>query len=702
MRNHRPALLLLLVLGCAETVPLPPQPVARTEGVVEKIHGVDVADPYRWLENGKDSEVVAWADAQDAHTRAALENFPRRAEIRARIEVLNSIGRIRKPLLRKTRVFYEKRTGLQEQYVLVARDGFTGEPKTVLDPNTLSADGTVALDWWHPSRDGTLLAYGTSEGGSELSTLRVLDIGPGKKRNFTEEIPNCRAAAVAWRSDNSGFYYTRYPAPGTVPPGEEQYNRKIFFHELGTDFKDDPQVFPDRPQKEDWPHVSLSPDDRTLLVHVFQGWSKSEIYLKDLQDPAAKWIPVVEGVEASSSAVVVGERLYIYTDEGAPMHRVMVADTSAPQRKNWKELIPESDSNLEDFVIVGGKIVTKVLEKASTRLKFFALDGTLGGEIALPTLGTVGELSGEPDGEDLVFDFQSFFTAPRLSRFSLKTGVLEEFERIEANIDAAAFEAKQVWVRSKDGTRISMFIIHARGLQPSGTSPTLLYGYGGFNNSITPFFSGSLAMWLEQGGILAAPNLRGGGEYGEAWHQAGMLGNKQNTFDDFIAAAEWLIENRYTNRDRLAIIGGSNGGLLVGAVLTQRPELFRAAVCSVPLLDMVRYPKFLIARLWIPEYGDPDKPEDFRWLRAYSPYHHVREGTAYPAVLLMTADTDTRVDPCHARKMAARLQAATSSDHPIFLHVERKAGHGAGKPLSKVNESLTDRYCFLMEQLRMK
>ena len=546
---------------------------------------------------------------------------------------------------------------------------------------------------------GTRLAYGLSQHGSEESTLSVRDVATGK--DLPDRIERTRHAAVAWTPDGKGFYYTRYPKPGTVPAGDENYHRHVYYHALGTDPANDPKIFGAGRDKEDWPDVALSPDGRWLVVTVSKGWSMSEVYLKD-RAKDGPWVPVVEKVEALYAPVIRNDVLYIHTNEGAPRYRVFKADPANPDRKNWTELIPEGPDVLDSFTAVGDKLVGLYMHKASSRLRLFDRTGKPVHEVELPTLGSIEGLGAEWDGRELLFGFSSFTVPPSVYHVDLTTFTTQLWERVKANIDTNAYEVKQVTYRSKDGTPVTMFLAHKKGLTLDGQNPTYLTGYGGFNVSETPIFSASWFLFLEKGGIVAVPNLRGGGEYGEAWHKAGMLDKKQNVFDDFIAAAEWLIENRYTNPKKLVIQGGSNGGLLVGAVVTQRPELFRAAVCNVPLLDMLRYHKFRIARLWIPEYGDPDDPKAFRWLKAYSPYHNVKPGTAYPAMLITAAESDTRVDPLHARKMTALLQAASASDQPILLRHTTKEGHGAGKPRAKVLDELTDIWSFLFWQLGME
>jgi len=694
----RRSLFLLLLAGCAtgggSVAPAPPPPKAA-EAMVETIHGEPVADPFRSLEDGDSAEVKSWADGQNERTRKALDARPSRAALRARIEQMVAIGRLRSPEVYGSRVFYSKRTALENQSVLYVRDGFSGAGRRLVDPNSLAADGTVAIDWWHPSPDGSKVAYGTSEGGSEQSTLRVKEVETGKE--LTDTIPRTRAAAIAWTPDQSGFYYTQYPAPGSVPQNEESYHRRVYFHKLGTAIDEDRQIFAPT-AKEEWPNVDVSRDGRYLIVDVHMGWSRSDIFVKDLQE-GGRWVPVVKGLDAKTYATVHEGTVYLLTNWKAPRYRIVSCAPTETDPAQWKEVVPEGEGPIRSFAVVGGKLAIHELKEATSRVRIVGLDGQGSTDVALPDTGTVWSLHGDPTGADLVFDYTSFFSPTSLFRYNLGSAAVKEFERLEAPVDPAPFEWSQVRYASKDGTSIPMFLIQKKGTPRDGQRPTLLSGYGGFNIALTPNFNPGAVAWIEKGGVFAFPNLRGGGEFGEPWHQAGMLGHKQNTFDDFIAAAEWLIKEKVTSPKHLAIEGGSNGGLLVGAAMTQRPDLFRAVVCSVPLLDMVRYPRFQLARLWIPEYGDPDKPEEFKWLYAYSPYHRVKDRTSYPAVLLLTAEKDTRVDPLHARKMCARLQQATSSGHPVLLRFEKKAGHGAGKPLSKAIEELADEYTFLMWQL---
>lgn len=667
--------------------------------VVDTLHGECVADPYRWLEAGEDSAVRAWTEQQNARTESYLAAIPERAFIRQRLERLLAIGEIGVPTTARGRYVYLARDGLANHAVLYVRHGLHGADRVAVDPNALNAEGTTALDWYYPSPDGRFLAYGLSEDGSERSVLHLMDLG--SLAALPDRISDTRAADLAWLPDGGGFYYTRYPAAGSVPEGDEQYHRAVYLHRLGGDSSADRLVYQPR-EKEHWPGVSLSRDGRWLLITVARTFDQTDLYLADREGDGTL-VPVVENLPALFEGQVVRGRLYIRTDIEAPTYGLYEADPLSPSRDHWRTLAaPRPDAVLEGVVVARDRIALSYLERATSRLMIAALDGSALHEIALPGVGSTFGLAAEPDGEELFYGFSSFAVAPSVYRIALAAETQILWRRVEADVDASRFEVRQVVYPSRDGTAVSMFLVHSLGLSLTGSNPTYLTAYGGFNISMTPVFSRSLLMWLEQGGVLAVPNLRGGGEYGEAWHQAGMLGQKQNTFDDGIAAAEWLIREGYTSAERLVVAGGSNGGLLTGALLTQRPDLFRAVIIQVPLLDMLRYHRFLIARLWIPEYGSPDEPEQFRWLRSYSPYHHVREGVEYPAVLLATAESDTRVDPMHARKMTARLQAATASDRPVLLRLESQAGHGAGKPLSKRLDELTDMWSFVFHELGVR
>jgi prolyl oligopeptidase len=682
-------------------------PRTRTEDVVDILHGVPVADPYRWLEDGESAETRHWVDAQNAFTRARLDVLPEREAIHAALDRLLTTGSVGAPVLRGARSFYQRRSGRADQPVLVLRQARHErkvggeEERVVVDPNALSASGVVALDWWFPSHTGRLLAYGLSEGGTELSTLRVLDVDTGEHLP-ADVIPHTRAASIAWLQDESGFYYTRNPVPGSVPEGEEMYNRHVFFHPLGQAWIEDEEIFGAGRAREDWPYVALSYTGRWLVVEVSQGWVRSEVYLYDRQQPERGFVAIHAGVDALASTTFAGDRLFIHTNQDAPNYALYEVDPERADRANWRLVLPERQDRVLDGVsAVGGRLAAHEMQNASSHLRLYGLDGALETTVDMPSLGTLTGVDGEWDGDRIGVGFTSFAQPAMAYVVDPETGRADVLAQgdLPPGFDASRYEVRQDWYTSRDRTRVSAFLIHRRGFVRLGDTPTLLTGYGGFNVSRTPGFVSALPLWLDAGGLYVVANLRGGGEYGEAWHRAGMLGNKQHVFDDFITAAEWLIDKGYTRSERLAISGGSNGGLLVGAALTQRPDLFAAVVCQVPLLDMMRYQHSRIAGLWIPEYGSAEDADQFCWLYAYSPYHRVRRGERYPATFLLAAEGDSRVDPMHARKMAAQLQAATGSDAPILLRVETNAGHGQGKPRSKQLEEATDIWSFLFWQL---
>jgi prolyl oligopeptidase len=678
-------------------------PKAKSQPVEDTLFGHRIVDPYRWMEDADSPETQRYVADQNAYTRHMLDPLPGREKIRARLEQLLSIGSITPPQVAGKYYFYTRREGTQNQPVLFVREGVDGKDRVLLDPNQLSSDGTVALDWWQPTEDGKLLCYGTSASGSEMSTLRIRETATGKDR--PETIERTRAASVAWLPDNSAFYYTRYPKPGDVPAGQEMYNRHVFFHKLGSaaDGNADALIFGAKPDGSkldptDWPDVNLSEDGRWLVIMIAEGWAKSELFLKDLKSDKPP-MELTSGKTFLYDAQVFQGQVYIHTNEDAPRYRVLRVDAQNPARANWKEIIPQSDAVLTGIGVAGGKLIAGYEKNATSQLAIFSTDGKRLAAPELPGLGSVLGFGGQWNSKEAFYGFNSFTVPPSIYHYDLESGKTTAWAKVDAPLDPMAFEVKQVWYASKDGTRVPMFVVARKGLALDGKTPTLLSGYGGFNVSMTPTFSRGLYLWLEHGGIYALANLRGGAEFGEDWHRGGMLDKKQNVFDDFIAAGEYLIAQHYTDRAHLAIQGGSNGGLLVGAALTQRPDLFRAVVCQVPLLDMLRYERFQIAKLWAAEYGSASDAKQFEWLLSYSPYQHVKDGTAYPAILLMTADSDSRVDPMHAKKMAARLQAATSSSNPILLRVDTKAGHGAGKPVSKLIDDGTDIWSFLFWQL---
>jgi prolyl oligopeptidase len=683
-------------------------PKAKVVPVEDTVQGHKIVDPYRYLENPNDPDTRLYVEQQLAYTRSILDPLPGRDKIKARLSQLLEIGSVGTPQMGGKYYFHTRREGNQNQPVLYVREGLNGAPtepdRVLLDVNKLAADGTIALDWWYASDDGKYVAYGTSPGGSEISTLRVIETASGKL--LPDSIERTRAASLAWKHDNAGFFYTRYPKKGDVPEGEEVYYRRVFYHALGGDPAHDPLIFGEGRDPEWWPNVSLSEDGRWLLINEEQGWTKTVMFLQDLTSNSAP-VEITAGKDFLYSADFFEGKLYITTNEDASHYRVFVADTAHPRRESWKEIIPQSDAVLQNVSVTGGGLLAQYQRNATSELKLFGLDGRKLADIPLPAIGDVFSATGRYDRDESFFGFQSFTVPPSVYRVDLSSMKSALWAKVDApSIDPSAYDVEQVWYMSKDGTKIPMFVVNKKGIEKNGRNPTLLTGYGGFNVSLTPAFSRSMYLWMEHGGIYAVANLRGGSEFGEDWHRAGMLDKKQNVFDDFIAASEFLIAEKYTDKDHLAISGGSNGGLLMGAMITQRPDLFRAVVCAVPLLDMLRYQNFQIAKLWIPEYGSADDAVQFDWLYAYSPYHQVKRGQEYPAVLFMTGDTDTRVDPMHAKKMAALMQAEAkngdSKDKPILLGIETKAGHGQGKPVTKQIEESTDMYSFLFWQLGVK
>jgi len=682
-------------------------PLAPQKPVVDDVQGHKITDDYRWLEDAASPETQQWVSDEMAYTRGVLDPLPGRDQLHKRLTDLMSIGTISAPQIGGKHYFYTKREGSQNQPVLFVREGVNGKDRVLVDVNQLAADGTVALDWWVPSDDGKYVAYGTSPSGSEMSTLHVIEIATGQL--LPDSIERTRAVSLAWMLDNSGFYYTRYPKKGEVAEGQEVYYRHVFYHTLGSDPTKDPLVFGKDLGAEDWPQVDLSNHGDWLLITVAQGWTKTDLYVQDLRPGIERKPPVriTEGKNFLYGGEIFNGKIYITTNEEAPRYRTFVVDSASPARTNWKEIIPQNDAVLQGAAIVNGLLLAQYEKNASSQLKLLNTDGKTLGDVQLPAIGSIFGLGGKWDRKEVFFAFHSFTVPDSIYQVDLATRGKSLWSKVSApGIDPDNYEVKQLWFDSKDGTHVPMFVFHKKGLELNGKNPTLLTGYGGFNISESPNFVGDRYLWLERGGVFAVANLRGGSEFGEDWHRAGMLGNKQNVFDDFAAAAEFLISQKYTDKDHLAIRGGSNGGLLMGAALTQRPDLYRAVVCQVPLLDMLRYQNFQIARLWVPEYGSSEDPKQFDWLYAYSPYHHVKQGAEYPAILFMTADTDTRVDPMHAKKMAALMQAEAangqSRERPILLRIDSKAGHGAGKPIAKQVEDMTDIYSFLFWQLGME
>lgn len=663
----------------------------------DTLHGYVIPDQYRWLEDFESPESQAWIEAQEAATREVLDAVPSRDDIRTRLVELFDIPYLGDLWLRGDRLFLLKRGADQEQPVLYVQKGPRAEPSMLIDPDTLGGDAPIALDWWFPAEDGALLAYGTSVGGSENSTLRVMEVDTG--RVLQDTIPGTRLASVAWKPDASGFYYTRFPASGEVPDDELFFHRRVYYHTLGTDYRDDPLVFGEGLEMRAWTGADISTDGRFLIGYAFYGAARNDVFVRDL-DGDADWRPIVEGLDASSYGIPIEGDFYMLTRHEAPKGRIVRVDLESPGLENWVELIPEGDHSIESYMYAGGHLLVAYLENAHERIKVFTADGEYVADVPLPDMASVMDWSGDWRRSEVFININSYLLPPTIIRYDLETGLTSTYMAAEAAIDTGAYVTEQVWYPSRDGTMISMFLVHLKDIELNGDNPTIINGYGGFNTSTTPDFARNRYVWLERGGIYAAPNLRGGGEYGEAWHRAGMLESKQNTFDDFIAAAEWLVEKGYTRPSRLSVWGGSNGGLLVAAFVTQRPDLAAAAIADVPLTDMTRFHLLYGGSVWTAEYGSPEIRDEFEYLYSYSPYHMVVEGEKYPAVYLTTAETDTRVHPSHALKMAAKLQAATVSGKPILLRYERQAGHGMGiVRMSAALEEYVDYYSFLFGEL---
>ena len=691
------------------TSPFPAIPETHHDDIVDVLHGVAVPDPYRWLEEGDDPAVRAWSAAQQSRTAAILESVPGRDRLAARLDALTRIGTIADASVHHGLVIYRRRSGTEDQPVLVVRDGIDGEERTLLDLN--GGDGLTALDWWQVSPDGQLLAYGTSRNGNEWSTLRVMHIADGTDGGIS--IDRARYSSIAWRTDNSGFYYTRYPTPGSAPPGEENYNSRVFLHELDAGAGADTEIFGDGFARETMFHVDLSQNGRWLAVTAARGFFNLQVHVSDLAAAEPAFTRITPDREVRySNLVFAGDDVLLLTNDGAENGRIVRGSlpelVASPDAETFTTIVPErADRVIEAFVVAGDALITHEQIRATSHVFQRPLAGGDAQPIDLPGPGTIASLASDDSAWPVVVTWSSFATPPSAFVLAGPAAGLRPLapQPLPDGIDLSGIRVEQVEYRSKDGTAVTMFLAgQLEALNDrDGDTPTILAGYGGFNRSKTSAFNPSAIAWIQQGGLLAVANLRGGGEYGEAWHRAGMLGNKQNVFDDYIAAAQWLIEQRYTRPDRLAVRGRSNGGLLTGAFLTQAPDLCAAISCGVPLLDMIRYHWFSIARLWIPEYGSSDDADAFAWIHAYSPYHHVEPGRRYPATLFYTADEDARVDPLHARKMTALMQAEAANgqddDQPILLRVEAHAGHGIGKPRHKQIEETLDEGCFIARQL---
>lgn len=677
-------------------------PVARKGDQVDDYHGVKVPDPYRWLEDLDSEETRKWVEEENKQTFAYLAEIPARTTIKDRLTKLWNYEKYGVPFKEGNRYFYTRNSGLQNQSVLYSVNSLDAEPQTLLDPNTLSSDGTVALSGTAVSNDGKLLAYSLSASGSDWQEWKVRDVSTGK--DLTDDMKWSKFSNASWTRDGSGFFYVRYDEPKGDALKDTNYFQKLYFHKIGSPQSEDLLVY-ERPDQKDWLFDGkVSKDGNYLIIAVSQGTDvKSRIYYKDLRTKDSQVVKLLDDFDAAYVFIGNdGPRFWFQTDVGAPRGKIIEIDTAKPERNNWKILVPETKETLQGVTVVDHKFIANYLKDAYTQVKIFDTTGKFIREVEFPSIGSADGFGGEPDDRETFYSFTSFTTPATIYRYDMETGKSTVFRQPKVDFIPANFETKQVFYTSKDGTKVPMFITYKKGLKLDGNNPTYLYGYGGFNVSLTPEFSVGMVVWMEMGGVFAVPNLRGGNEYGEEWHQGGMKLKKQNVFDDFIAAAEWLIANKYTSTPKLAISGGSNGGLLVGAALTQRPDLFGAALPAVGVMDMLRFQKFTIGWAWVSDYGSSDNAEEFKALYAYSPLHNIKPGTKYPPTLVTTADHDDRVWPGHSFKFAATLQAAQGGPAPVLIRIETKAGHGAGKPTSKIIEESADRYAFLVRTLNMK
>jgi prolyl oligopeptidase len=678
-------------------------PVTKKVDLVENLHGTPVPDPYRWLEDDNSAETAAWVEAQNKVTFGYLESIPERPRLKDRLTRLWNYERYGTPFKEGGRYVFSKNDGLQNQSVLYTMRSLEETPKVLLDPNKLSADGTTSLASYSLSEDGRYMAYGTSAAGSDWNEIKVRDIESGT--DLADHIQWVKSSGASWTKDGRGFFYSRYDEPSSTNQLKGvNYFHKLYFHKVGTPQSADVMVY-DRPDQKEWGFSGgVTDDGRYLVIHVWQGTdTRNRFFYKDLTAPNAKVVELLNDFDADYSFIDnVGTTFFFRTDLKAPRGRVIAIDVAKPARDEWREIIPQTADRLRGVGLINNQFVVFYLKDARTEVKIHNLDGTFARRVELPGIGTAGGFAGKRNESETFYAFTGFTTPATIYRYDMKTGVSTVFRQPKVDFDPALYETRQIFYASKDGTKVPMFISHKKGLKLDGTNPTLLYGYGGFDISLTPSFSVSTVVWMEMGGVYAVPNLRGGGEYGKDWHEAGIKLKKQNVFDDFIAAGEWLIANKYTSSDKLAISGGSNGGLLVGACMAQRPELFRAALPAVGVMDMLRFHKFTRGWAWTSDYGSPDDATEFKALFAYSPYHNLKSGVGYPATMVTTADHDDRVVPAHSFKFAARLQEAHRGEHPVLIRIETKAGLGAGKPTSKMIEVAADKFAFLVRELGMR
>ena len=673
-------------------------PPTRRADAAEAVHGVRLPDPYRWLEDEKSPEVQSWMQAQDNLARAHLRGLPGRDAIARRLSELLYVDVLGAPRHRGHRYFYARQFATKEKAVVFVKEGSGGRERVLLDPNGWTQDGSDALGGWWPSWDGKTVAYTVRHNNSDEAVLYLLDVASGK-RSEIDVIEGAKYAAASWTPKGDGFYYTWLPVDLSIPVAERPGWQTIKFHRVGEDPRKDRVVVDKLGDPTTFQSVQLSKDGRWLVRTVAHGWGRNDAYFRDTRKADAPWTPLAAGNDALYEVDVFRGRFYVSTNEGAPHSRIFAVDPEHPARDAWKEIVPErKDATLDNTRLVGGKLALVYLKDAVTHLEVHGLDGKLLRELPLPDVGTASNLVGREDDDEAYFEFKSYTHPPEIFRTSVARGGAGLYSRVKLPVDPSLYETEQIFATSKDGTRVPLFVVHRKGAPRDGKAPALLYAYGGFNVAITPAFKGTIYPWLERGGVYAEAILRGGSEYGEDWHRAGMLQNKQHVFDDFVAAAEELVKQGFTRPSQLAIRGGSNGGLLVGAAETQRPDLFAVVLCQVPLIDMLRYHLYGSGKTWIPEYGTADDPEQFNYLAAYSPLQQVREGVKYPATLVLSADADDRVDPMHARKFAAALQHS-STGGPVLLRIEKHSGHGGADLVKATIEKTADEYAFTLSHL---
>ncbi len=694
-------LLSIMTFFSAAQTPLA-YPQARRSDQVDDYHGTKVADPYRWLEDTDSAETHAWVEAENKLTFGYLDQLPYRQAIRDRLTKLWNYERFTTPSQYGGRYFFQHNTGLQQQNVLLVAESLNAEPRVLFDPNTLSSDGTVALAGTEISDDGKLMAYGLATSGSDWNEWHVRDVDTGK--DLGDDLKWVKFSGASWTKDNKGFYYSRYDEPTGAAMRDTNYFQKLYYHRLGTAQSADKLIY-DRPDNKEMGFAgNVTDDGHYLIISVWQGTApKNRLYYKDLTEPDAPVVKLLDDFDAQYDFIDNdGPVFWFQTDLDAPRGRIIAIDTRHPERANWKTLVAQGPDKLEFAHAVNHSFLIGYLKDARTEVQVHDLSGAFVRNVDLPGIGTAAGFSGKRNEKETFYAFTSFISPTTIYRYDPVAAKSAVYRQPKVDFDPSRFETKQVFYNSKDGTRIPMFLTYKKGIKLDGQNPTLLYAYGGFDISLTPAFSVPNVVWLEMGGIYAQPNLRGGGEYGEEWHQAGMKLKKQNVFDDFIAAAEWLIANKYTSTPKLAIRGGSNGGLLIGACVTQRPDLFGVALPEVGVMDMLRFHKFTIGWAWTSDYGSSDNAEEFKALYAYSPLHNLKPGTKYPPTLIATSDHDDRVVPGHSFKFAATMQADQAGPAPVLIRIEVKAGHGAGKSITKLIDETSDTWAFVAHNLDMK